>query len=51
MALSELEEKYFNELWWEKPCLYDVSSKSYSNKKKALEEIAVIAIFIDYVYV
>jgi hypothetical protein len=43
MALSDEQEALFIELWREKPCLYDVSCKSYSNKnekRKATEEIA-----------
>jgi hypothetical protein len=44
MAASEDgAEADFIELWRENPCLYDVTSKSYSNrnqKKKAIDEIA-----------
>lgn len=38
----ELEEQLID-LWEERPCLYDVSSKGYSNrnwKRKALDEMA-----------
>ena len=32
MELSE--EETFIDLWQQKPCLYDISNQSYSNKKK-----------------
>jgi hypothetical protein len=40
----EVEEKLI-ELWEKRPCLYDVSSKGYSNrnwKRKALDEMATV---------
>lgn len=43
MALSEDQEAIFIELWQERPCLYDIGCKSYSNKnekRKALTELA-----------
>lgn len=43
MSLNEDQEAVFIDLWQEKPCLYDIGSKSYSNKnekRKAISEIA-----------
>jgi hypothetical protein len=40
---TEEKEDRFIELWRETPCLYDISSKAYSNrctKNRALEDIA-----------
>jgi len=52
--LSDEQEESFIELWYERPCLYAVNSKSYSNenvKKKAADDIAEkIAISVVAIY-